>query len=108
MSESDVIISSVTYSKDCFCADEFFKKGCLVVPVHTRGFQNCDLFFDKVFADDYEHVKHFQYFNSFREFGEISEIIAGKKSGRDNDKQRILVYNIGIAIHDIYFAKKNL
>ena len=28
-----------------------------VIPVHTRGFQNCDLFFDKVFADDTDHVK---------------------------------------------------
>ena len=34
-----------------------------MVPVHTRGFSNCDLFFDKVFADDYGHVKHFKYFD---------------------------------------------
>ena len=74
-----------------------------MVPIHTRGFQNCDLFFDKVFADDYGHVKHFQYFDRFRSFGEVSGVVTNKITGRDNNTQRILVYNIGIAIHDIYF-----
>lgn len=27
--------------------------GVLIVPIHTPGFTNCDLFFDKVFADEY-------------------------------------------------------
>lgn len=100
---SDVIISSVTYSDGILCPDDCFKEGCLVVPIHTRGFQNCDLFFDKVFADDYGHVKHFQYFDRFRSFGEVSGVVTNKITGRDNNTQRILVYNIGIAIHDIYF-----
>jgi ornithine cyclodeaminase/alanine dehydrogenase-like protein (mu-crystallin family) len=77
-----------------------------VIPVHTRGFQNCDLFFDKVFADDTGHVKSFQYFDRFKQFAEVSDVLCGASGGRENNEERILVYNIGLAIHDIYFAHK--
>ena len=76
----------------------------MVIPVHTLGFTNCDLFFDKVFADDYGHVKHFKYFDKFKSFAEVSDVVNGIKPGRENDEERILVYNIGIALHDIYYA----
>ncbi len=102
---SDVIISAATYLSDDVCKDNsLFKEGVLVVPIHTLGFTNCDLFFDKVFADDYGHVKNFKYFDKFKSFSEVSDVLNGVKVGRENDKERILVYNIGISIHDIYFA----
>ena len=49
---SDVVISAATYLADDICDDQCFDEGVLVVPIHTRGFTNCDLFFDKVYADD--------------------------------------------------------
>lgn len=102
---SDVIVSAATYLSDDVCTDNsLFKEGCVVVPIHTRGFTNCDLFFDKVFADDRDHVKGFKYFDKFRKFAEVSDVLAGNATGRENDKERILCYNIGISIHDIYFA----
>lgn len=82
------------------------KQGILVVPVHTRGFQNCDSIFDKVFADDEGHVKGFRYFNEFRKFGEIGDVISEKIKCRECDTERIPSYNVGIGLHDIYFAKK--
>ena len=106
--DSDVILSAPTYVNDDFCEDAQFKKGVLVVPIHTRGFTNCDLFFDKVFGDDYGHICHFKYFDKFKTFNETAEIIAGKCLGRESDTQRILAYNIGISLHDIYFANKIL
>ncbi len=101
---SDVVISAVTYAGKNLCEDKYFKPGVVVIPVHTLGFTNCDLFFDKVFADDYGHVKHFKYFDKFKSFSEVSDVVNGKKAGRENDEERILVYNIGIALHDIYYA----
>ncbi len=101
---SDVVISAVTYAGQNLCEDKYFKPGVVVIPVHTLGFTNCDLFFDKVFADDYGHVKHFRYFDKFKSFAEVCDVVNGIKAGRENDKERILVYNIGIALHDIYFA----
>lgn len=101
---SDVVISAVTYLSGDLCADEAFGKGILLIPVHTRGFTNCDLFFDKVFADDIDHVCHFKNFGKFRSFAEVSDVVNGKCAGRENDGERILVYNIGVAMHDVFFA----
>ena len=102
---TDVLISCITEAKDLIVTDEsLFKTGVLVVPVHTRGFQNCDLFFDKVFADDTNHVKGFKYFSYFKKYGEISDVLNKKIEGRTSDSERILSYNVGIALHDIYYA----
>lgn len=103
---SDVVLSAATVLNQDICTDDCFKEGILVVPIHTRGFTNCDLFFDKVFADDTNHVKEFRYFNQYKCFAEVSEVVTGKKPGRESVKERILAYNIGIALHDIYFAEK--
>lgn len=103
---ADVIISSVTAATELIAPDECYKEGCLVLPIHTRGFQNCDLFFDKVFADDTAHVREFKYFDRFRQFAEFSKVLLGETPGRENDKERILSYNIGIALHDVLFASK--
>ncbi|MDE7075836.1 MAG: ornithine cyclodeaminase [Clostridia bacterium] len=101
---SDVIISAATYLPDDLCEDNAYKEGILIIPIHTLGFTNCDLFFDKIFADDIGHVKHFKYFDKFKYFSEVSDVVNGKSVGRENDKERIMVYNIGVAMHDVYFA----
>lgn len=107
ISQSDVIVSCITEAQGLLCEDNsLYKEGCLVVPVHTRGFQNCDLFFDKVYADDTAHVCGFKYFNQFKQFGEIQDVISGKTIGRESDKERILSYNIGLGLHDIVYASK--
>lgn len=107
--DSDVVVSCITDADGLLVEDEsLFKPGVLVVPVHTRGFQNCDTVFDKVFADDEGHVKGFRYFNEFRRFGEIGDVLSGRIPGRENDSERILSYNIGLALHDVLYADKLL
>ena len=105
---SDVILSCVTFAESNLCKDEWFSDGCLVVPVHTMGFQNCDLFFDKEVVDDIGHVNTFKYFDKFKNCVELSDILNNKISGRDNDHQKIIAYNIGLSIEDIYTAYKIL
>lgn len=107
VSQSDVIVSCITEAQGLLCEDNnLYKEGCLVVPVHTRGFQNCDLFFDKVYADDTAHVCGFKYFDRFKQFGEIQDVISKKIKGRESEKERILSYNIGLGLHDIVYASK--
>lgn len=102
---SDVVISGATYLPNNVCTDvTAYDEGILVIPIHTLGFKNCDLFFDKVYADDFGHVQHFEHFKKFKQFAEVSDVVNGYKSGREVDSERILVYNIGISIHDINFA----
>lgn len=103
---SDVVVSCVTAADSLIAADESYHDGVLIVPVHTRGFQNCDLFFDKVVVDDIGHVCGFKYFDRFRSVCELSEVLLGYKKGRENDNEKIIAYNIGLAIGDIYFASK--
>lgn len=105
--DTDVLVSAVTEMQELFCKNDFlYKEGILVIPIHTRGFQNCDLFFDHIFADDRGHVCHFKYFDSFHQFNEISEVLLGRVPARTSNKERILAYNIGLGLHDVYFANK--
>lgn len=101
---AEVVVSAVTYLADDICDDTLFSEGVLVVPVHTRGFTNCDLFFDKVFADDEGHVCHFKNFGKFKSFAEVSDVVNGRAPGRESDKERILAYNIGVSMHDVFFG----
>lgn len=102
----DVVVSAVTYAESDFCDESLYEKGCLLVPIHTLGFQGCDLTFDKIFGDDRAHIEGFKYFDRFKEFHETSEVITGKCKGRENDDERIIAYNIGIALHDMTFVNE--
>lgn len=107
VADADVVVSCITDANGILLEDDsLFKPGVLVVPVHTRGFQNCDLVFDKVFADDTAHVQGFRYFSQFKQFGEIGNVLRGERAGRESDCERILSYNIGLGLHDVYFSHK--
>ena len=107
LKDTEVLVSAVTEMPELFCADDTqYPEGILLVPIHTRGFQNCDLFFDHVFADDKGHVENFKYFRQFKAFNELSEVLLGKAAGRKTNDERILAYNIGLGLHDVLFASK--
>ena len=107
VTNADVVVSCITDANGLLVNDtNLLKPGVLVVPVHTRGFQNCDTIFDKVFADDEGHVKGFRFFSQFRQFGELSDVLSGKIIGRSNNAERILSYNIGLGLHDVLFGHK--
>jgi ornithine cyclodeaminase len=107
VSQADVLISCVTVATELlFPNDALFKEGITVIPVHVRGFQNCDLFFDKVFGDDTGQIRNWKYFSKFRKYDEIHHVLLGLNSGRTNQDERILSYNYGLGLHDIVFASK--
>lgn len=105
---SDIIISAVTRAESDFCNDESYDEGCTVVPIMTLGFQNCDLFFDHVFTDEMDQIRGFKYFDSFKTLTNTTDVLLGREPGRQSDKERILVYNYGLAIQDLYFAEQVL
>jgi ornithine cyclodeaminase len=105
--EADVLISCVTFAPQLLFPDNtLYKEGITVIPVHVRGFQNCDLFFDKVYGDETSQIRNFKYFDRFRQYDEIHHVLQGKNPGRTSDNERILSYNYGIALHDIVFASR--
>lgn len=104
---ADVLISAVGVANELlFPDDSLFRKGVTVIPVHMRGFQNCDLFFDKVYGDDTDQIRNFKYFDRFRQYDELHHVLQGKNPGRTSDDERILSYNYGIGLHDVLFASK--
>lgn len=104
--ETEVIISGATYLPDNVCSNDSFCEGVFLQPIHTLGFTNCDLFFDKVFVDDIAHVSNFRNFDRFRSVTEVSSVLNGDKPGRESNHERILAYNIGISTYDVGFAAK--
>lgn len=106
---SQVLISCVSDMNKLFCNAEIYPAGILIVPVQSKGFQNCDLVFDKIFSDYTEQIKGFKYFSQFSKLnycGELTDVLNGKIEGRTSNAERILSYNIGIAIHDLRFANE--
>ncbi|MBR7031502.1 MAG: ornithine cyclodeaminase [Prevotella sp.] len=107
ISKADVVFSCVTVATELlFPDDALFKKGITVIPVHVRGFQNCDLFFDKVFGDDTGQIRNWKYFPKFRQYDEIHHVLLGENPGRTNQDERIISYNYGLGLHDIVYASK--
>lgn len=103
---TNVLFSCVTVMKDQFLPPELYPSGYLCVPVHVRGFQDCDIAFDRVFGDDAGHMRDWKNFTRFKEFSEFSDVLLGKVEGRRNSSERILSYNYGLGLHDLWFASK--
>ena len=98
---ADVIVSGVSAQTTLFSNNiDIYKQGVLIIPIQSRGFQNCDTTFDKVIVDDDKHVQKFVNYGKFKDYYELTDVINRIKPGRLNDNERIIVYNIGLAIHD--------
>lgn len=106
MKDSDVILSSVSYIEDDFCDPKVYKKGCTVIPVHMRGFMECDHEFDHIITSDLENVKNFKYYDRFKRLTSWDDIQSGKVKPRESEDERIILYNSGLGIFDLFFANK--
>lgn len=105
MADSDVVFSSVTFIENDFCNPSVYKEGCTVIPVHMRGFKECDIAFDHIITSDLESIKKFQNYTKMKKLSRLNEVLRGGEI-REHTNDRILVYNLGIALYDIYFATK--
>lgn len=103
LKQSDVVISCITATNDVLAEPSDFKDDVLVIPVHTRGFQNCDLEFDHIFCDDISHISSFKYFKQYKSVTEMTDVINNKDFSITGKR---LAYNIGVSTQDIFFAKK--
>lgn len=107
VTDADVVVSCITQAPDLLVKNtDLLKPGVLLVPVHSRGFENCDTIFDKIIGDDRDQISRFRYFNQFRSFAELANVLKGTAPGRENDSERIIAYNFGISVHDVIFGTK--
>ncbi len=63
---------------------------------------------DKFCIDDIPQIMHFKsegYLKTLPEiYADLGEIVAGKKPGRENDRERAMSMNLGLALEDIGVA----
>lgn len=105
MHDSDVVLSSITFAETDFCAPEVYKDKCVIIPVHLRGFKQCDRVFDQVITSDLESIKKFEYYNEMKRLDYIDELMEKKqREGFINAPNRRIIYNLGLAVYDLYFA----
>lgn len=112
---ADVIVTATGHLEERVYKEQWVKEGALVLPVHTRGWEQ-DLLnrVDKLVIDDWEQFNKALggsdgYYAPLPErYAELGEIVVGQKPGRENSAERIINFNFGMAIHDVYMASEVL
>lgn len=110
--DSDIVITATQKLPEPIVKMEWLKEGVLGLPLESsRAWTNEALFgVDKFINDDLEQAKLYQSQGAFTGgipelYAETGEVVAGLKPGRDNDTERIICMNIGLACEDISFGK---
>jgi ornithine cyclodeaminase/alanine dehydrogenase-like protein (mu-crystallin family) len=89
----------------------WFKDGSFACPLDFDSYWKPEAMhsMDKFCTDDKEQLEYYKtqgYFKDIPEvYAELSEVVGNKKVGRQNDNQRIMSMNLGLAIEDMAAAK---
>lgn len=113
MKDADVIIAATAMLHEPVLFDSWVKPGALVLAVQRHGWNEDVLTkFDKVVVDDFDQfsslIKAKGCYHPFPDalYAELGDVVMGKKAGRTNDKERIINFNCGLAIHDMVVGAK--
>lgn len=115
LKDKDILITCTGILHEPIFSKEWIKKGALLLPIHSAGWDKDILnTMDKFLVDDWGQFSEFQseegsYYHGQvpdNPYGELGEIVAGKKLGRENSTEKIIDHNYGLAVHDIYIAQK--
>lgn len=116
VNQAEVIVTCTTADKP-YIKFEWLQKGTFVSNVSIMDLHK-DVFLkaDKVVVDDWEQSNREKKiihqlvlegrFSRSKVHGELGEVIIGQKSGRENNKEIIVLNPMGMAIEDIACAKK--
>ncbi|RWE82368.1 MAG: ornithine cyclodeaminase family protein [Mesorhizobium sp.] len=105
---ADVIVTATSRLEDVAFQFGWVKEGSLVLPVHVRGWsQDITTASDVLLTDDVEQFKNYiiatgsPYRDISRIRGSVSDVIVGRVAGRVSNADRIAVFNLGLAMHDV-------
>ncbi len=113
--EADIIVdASRLLTPEVLIEDAWVKPGALIQPygVEQSVATSLPLSVDKLVVDDWNQAQHSEYgqfagliragtLRTEHVYGEIGEIVAGRKPGRESERERILFWHKGFAISDI-------
>lgn len=109
---SDVVVTAVPIAKDPqpVIEDSWLKPGALAAPVDLDTYWKGEVLqgVDKFCVDDVPQIRRFQsdgYLKTLPEiYADLGEIVTGKKPGRENATERIMVMPLGLALEDVGVA----
>lgn len=108
---SDVIVTATQRLAKPLIKNKWFGAGCLGMGLEASRawYGDAILNADKFVTDDWEQTKHFKSQGAFPDglpelYAELGKIVAGEKPGREEERERILAINIGLALNDIIVA----
>jgi ornithine cyclodeaminase/alanine dehydrogenase len=110
---SDIVVTATGRLDRPIFKEKWISPGALVLPVHHRGWENRTLHkVDKFITDDWPQLKlAHEKVGGFdgplpERHTELGEIITGQKPGRENEMERIIDFNYGLAIEDVAVASE--
>ena len=107
--ESDIVMTCTGVLKEPIFFWEDVQPGALVLPIHGGGWEfEAMNKADVLITDSHQQVSSFLdgKYNIPESSIELGEVVAGLKKGRVSQEQRILNFNLGLAIHDIAIAHR--
>ena len=110
---ADIIVTATGRLDAPIFKEKWISPGALVLPVHHRGWENQTLHrVDKFVTDDWQQLKlAHETVGGFdgplpESYAELGKIIIGEKPGRENEAERIIDFNYGLAIEDVAMANE--
>ena len=110
---ADIVVTATGRLDQPIFKEKWISPGALVLPVHHRGWENRTLHrMDKFITDDWQQLKlAHEKVGGFdgplpERHTELGEIIIGQKPGRENERERIIDFNYGLAIEDVAMANE--
>jgi len=88
----------------------WLKEGSFACPVDFDSYWQGDALrqADKLVTDDISQMEYYRKAGYFKDtpqpYADLGEIVAGKKPGRENAKERIICMNLGLALDDMATA----
>ncbi len=107
---SDLILTATQRLPKPLVRKEWFEEGALGMGLEaSRAWYGDAILGSKFVTDSWDQTVHFHEQGAFPDglpklYAELGEIVAGKKRGRENAKERILAINIGLALEDVIVA----
>ena len=110
---AEIIVTATGRLDQPIFKEKWISPGALVLPVHHRGWENPTLHkVDKFITDDWQQLKlAHETVGGFdgplpQRHAELGKIIIGQRPGRENEKERIIDFNYGLAIEDVAMANE--
>lgn len=89
---------------------DWLKPGCFLCPIDFDSYVTPGAFraANKLYTDDLEQQRYYTHIGYFQgtpdPHGDLGEVIAGLKPGREQDDERIIAVNLGLALEDMAVA----